>query len=116
MASLYRRPLGLHGRWLDVGIRLGVGLGALPLWALAAFPGVWLGLGARNCLGAGLGCVAPWFWLGGLGAAAACSGVGTRRALACYPRRETCPSLAVLFCARARYPGATRPPPYRAAY
>src|SRR5207249_3501821 len=47
--------LGVHGCRLVLAIGLFLGVGALPLWAVASASTLRVGLDARHCLGAGMG-------------------------------------------------------------
>ena len=74
-AVLRWRPLGLQRLRVVLAIRLLLGLGAVPLWALATAPALRLGLDAGHSLGSRLGHLASVRRLLWLGAVAAARGV-----------------------------------------
>ena len=53
--TLHSWSLGIHGSWLDMGFQRAFRLGLLPLRALGAVARSWLGMGARQRVGTGLG-------------------------------------------------------------
>src|SRR5215831_4927899 len=78
LAPLYKRALGMDQLWMDVGIRIQLGLGAVPLWPLGIHRRR-LVLGSGYNLGTRMGFVEIRAWLCRLGAAAAIGCLASRR-------------------------------------
>lgn len=79
MASLWAaRPLGLDERRMVLAFRLQLGVGAVPLWALASLQQPRVDLGSGSRLGSGLGDMEKLWGLLRLGAVAAARGLSSR--------------------------------------